>query len=202
MLEPRLQHAITEVASRFAAAGVDYYVGGSLMLRLCGYHVEVGDIDVVVAAGARRQVMDALADLRIDEPQHVEPWRTAWLLRTDLDTVAGSVRLDIIGELAIVIDGELARFPFAPSSQVALGDVRLPLGDVAAWYHLYRVHNPARAALVASRLSDEEIMAAARRLSIDHVFSPTLIVRIASDLRSTSRDGSEIGNGPGQKAFE
>jgi hypothetical protein len=35
-------------------------------------------------------------------------------------------------------------------------------------------------------LSDDEIMGAAQRLSIDHVFSPTLIVRIGtgSALRS------------------
>jgi hypothetical protein len=183
MLEQRLQEALADVARRFAAAGVDYYLGGSCMLRLYGYDVVVGDVDVVVPGDARPRVMQALANLEIDQPQSTEPWRTGWMLRTGLETTEGSVDLDIMGDLAIEIDGEVARFPFAAHDRFNLGDMLIPLGDIAAWYHLYRVHNPARAALIAGRLSDEEIMAAARRLSIDHLFSPTLIVRIGDGPR-------------------
>lgn len=180
MLEQRLQDALTDVVRRFAAANVDYYVGGSLMLRLRGYELVVGDIDVVVSADARLQVMQALDGLEFDTPHSSEPWRTGWLLQTTLGTGSGSVDLDVMGGLAVVIDGEVAHFPVAPERRVDVDGDLVPLGDVAAWYHLYRVHNPARAAVVASRLSDDEIMAAARRLSIDHLFSPTLIVRISS----------------------
>ncbi len=179
-LEPRLRDALTDVARRFAAADVDYYLGGSLMLRLRGYEVGVGDIDVVVGAADRMRVVQALETLDTRTQHGGEPWRTEWLLRTTIETDSGSVGLDVMGGLALVIDGEVARFPVTYRDHVDLGDCRVPLGDVAAWYHLYRVHNPARAAVVAGRLSDDEIMAAAEWLSIDHVFSPTLIVRIGS----------------------
>jgi hypothetical protein len=186
MLERRLQDALVEVARRFAAADVDYCLGGSLMLRLCGYEVAVGDIDVYVSADVRRPVTQALRGLDVKEVQGSEPWRTRWLLRTELETGSGSVGLDVMGGLALVIDGEVTRFPATAQRHVEVGDQRVPLGDVAAWYHLYRVHHPARAAVVAGLLSDDEIMGAAQRLSIDHVFSPTLIVRIGtgSALRS------------------
>ena len=180
MLEVPLRDALTEVARRFAGAAIDYYLGGSLMLRLRGYEVAVGDIDVVVAADSHAQVVHALAGLPISEPLSREPWRTGWLLRSDIATVAGTVGLDVMGGLALLIDGELARFPVAATAHAEVGDFCVPLGDVAAWYHLYRAHNPTRAALVASKLSDDEIMAAAQRLSIDHMFSPTLIVRIGT----------------------
>ena len=180
MLEPRLRDALTDVTRRFAAADIAYYLGGSLLLRLRGYEVMVGDIDVVVGADDRLRVVRALESLDVSTPQSSEPWRTGWLLRTAVKTDSGSVGVDVMGGLALVIDGEVAQFPVAPRGHVDLGGYRVPLGDVAEWYHLYRVHNPARAALVAGRLSDDEIMAAAERLSIDHVFSPTLIVRIGT----------------------
>lgn len=178
MLEPRLRDALAEVARRLAVDDVRYYVGGSLMLSLSGYDVAVGDIDLVVSADARPQVIAALAGLQLDEPESKDPWRTKWLLRTALETASGIVSLDVMGDLALVIDGEVVRFPVAPRRHVTVGEHRVPLGDLAAWYHLYRVHNPARAAVVAAKLSDGEIMAAAHRLSLDQAFSPTLIVRI------------------------
>lgn len=178
MLESRLQDALIDLAQRFAAADVDYYLGGSLMLLLSGYDVAVGDIDVVVAAESRPQVVDALAGCEIGTPPSREPWRTGWLLRTTLATTSGSVGLDVMGDLGLVIEGTLVRFPTAPERHVDVGGNLVPLGNVADWYHLYRVHNPARAAVIAAGLSDDQIMEAAQRLSIDHLFSPTLIVRI------------------------
>jgi hypothetical protein len=180
MLEPRLRDALIDLAQRFAAADVDYYLGGSLMLYLSGYDVSVGDIDAVVAAGSRPQVVDALAGHEIGTPPSREPWRTGWLLQTTMETASGSVGLDVMGDLGLVIEGTLVRFPVAPERHVDIGGNLVPLGNVADWYHLYRVHNPPRAAVVAGGLSDDQIMEAARRLSIDHLFSPTLIVRITT----------------------
>ena len=191
MLERRLLDPLTEVARRFEAGDVEYYVGGSLLLRLCGYDVPVGDIDVVVPADSRSRVRRALDGLDLEAPASSDPWRTSWLLRATVETGSGSIGLDVMGGLALVIDGEVARFPFAPGRRVDLGTHLVPLGDTAAWYHLYRVHNPARAALVAGRLSDAEIMDAARRLSIDHTFSPTLIVRIEPSSESGMTKATE-----------
>lgn len=180
MLPEDIKTALVDLARRFELAGVAYRLGGSAMLRLAGIDVAVNDIDVVVEAPARSGVIEALADLGLEEPTSSEPWRSDWFLRTKVVTSGDPVGVDIIGGMALVIDGVVVRFPFEPSHLVRIDEIDIAVAPLAQWYHLYRVHDSSKAAVVASHLQDGEIMAAASDLGIAHVFSPTLIVRIGN----------------------
>ena len=184
MLPDPINTALAELAERFAAAGVGYCLGGSAMLRLYGIDVEVGDIDLVVAADSQPAVRQVFADRSIRKPDGADPWRTEWFLRTDWPVGTETVGIDILGGLALIIDGELARMPFVAATEVAVEGSMVPLAPLGHWYHAYRAYDPAKAALVAGQLSDDEIVAAADELAIGHLFSPTLIVRIGNGLRS------------------
>ncbi len=74
--------------------------------------------------------------------------------------------------------GSVVEIPMRGGRNVTLGGRDFPLASLGHWYHLYRVYDPAKAALIAGALSDEAIMVAAGDLQIADTFSPTLIVRI------------------------
>lgn len=179
MLPEPIQSALMGLAACLEDAGVAYRLGGSSMLRLAGLDVPVGDLDVVVEGSSRAAVESILPTFR--EPSSSEPWRSTWFLRADWPVADGSVAIDVIGDLALVVDGKPIDFPFAAGSYVNVGGVRVALAPLRHWYHLYRVHDPAKAVLIAGRLSDEDIMAGAAELGIADIFSPTLIVRIGND---------------------
>lgn len=176
-----IEIGLADIADRFDRAGVGFWIGGSLMVRLSGLDVAVHDIDVVVARSARDEVVDAMHGIDLIEPPTRDPWRSAWFLQAKMPTAAGLVKVDLVGEMALMIDGECAVFPADPTSFVSVAGLSLPLGSLAQWYHLYRVHDPAKAEVIAGRLSDEEIIMAAEELGIASGFSPTLIVRIGNE---------------------
>jgi Fe-S cluster biogenesis protein NfuA len=180
MLPTGIQTALLEVVSRFNQAGIVYEVGGSVMLRLAGLDVPVGDVDIVVGADSRADIVASISDRQLEEPTSRDPWRTAWFMRTGWPVDDVEVGVDIMGGLALVIDGELAQFPVGMGTTAIVGGITIPLGSLPHWYHLYRVHDPTKAALLAARLTDAEILAAAADLQISQVFSPTLIVRIGN----------------------
>ena len=155
-----------EVSRRFDNAGVAYVVGGSTMLRLSGIDVTVGDIDVVVAGSDRAAVDVAIEGLIVEFPDRREPWRTEWLVRGTLETPAGSVALDVMGGLALIIDGKHIRFPLVVERRETVGGYEVPLACLAHWYHVYRVHNPDRAMLIRKHLDEATLERAARDLSI------------------------------------
>ena len=175
VLTPQLQFTLVEIVDMFEAAGIDYYVGGSVMLALLGFDVEPEDIDFVVDEAVRSQV-ELVFDEAAKEPTR-GPWRSSWLLRTSWEGRS----IDVMGNLALEIDGSLARFPLVAEQQTRVGDAVVHLGPLRHWYHLYRVHNPARAEMIAQVLGDDEIMLAAAELGIADSFSPTLIVRIGNE---------------------
>lgn len=177
-LPPEIEDMLLSVARLLGAAGVAYQVGGSALLRLSGLDVTVNDLDIAVAAEDRVDVVRALAGWQLDSPPSHEPWRTGWLLRATPPAGEGTASLDIMGGLALVIDGAVVDFPMTVGRNIDIGGVEVELARVAHWYHLYRVHNPAKAALAAGLLSDDEILVAADDLQIADTFSPTLIVRI------------------------
>lgn len=174
-LAPRLQSTLAEIAGIFEAAAIDYYIGGSVMLALRGFDVEPEDIDFVVAGAARPQVETIFAEAVTEVAQ--DPWRSGWLLRTKWD---GS-SIDIVGDLALQIGRSIARFPIVAEDHARVRDVIVPLGPLRHWYHLYRVHNPSRAEMIATVLDDGEIISGAADLGIAGSFSPTLIVRIGNE---------------------
>ena len=177
-LPAEIEEVLLRVVRLLRSVGVAYQVGGSALLRLSGLDVPVNDLDIAVAAADREDSLRALVGWQLDSPPSHEPWRTDWLLRaTPLDGES-TASVDIMGGLALVIDGGVADFPMAVGKTVDIGGIEVELARLAHWYHLYRVHNPAKAALAASLLSDDEILAAADDLQIADTFSPTLIVRI------------------------
>jgi Fe-S cluster biogenesis protein NfuA len=91
------------------------------------------------------------------------------------------VGIDVIGDLRVGIDDAIAHFPVMVERWIPLGGVDIAVAPLRHWYHLYRMHRPERAALIATMLSDAEILAGAHELGIGDVFSPTLIVRIGNE---------------------
>ncbi len=174
-LAPRIQSALVEIIGLFEAAGIDHYVGGSVMLALRGFDVAPVDIDFLVA-GADRSLVETIFADTATEPDR-DPWRSSWLLRTSWD----GNPIDVMGDLALQIDGAEARFPLVADNHTRVRDVVVALGPLRHWYHLYRVHNPARAEMIATVLGDDEIVAGAAELGIAESFSPTLIVRIGNE---------------------
>ena len=181
MLPEPIQSALVGIARRFEAAGIPYALGGSAMLRLAGFDVGVNDIDIVVDGSSQAAVVAMLPNYT--EPQSTDPWRSSWFLHTEWPLAHSTVGVDIIGQMALIIDGTEVVFPFDADTVVSVGGANVPLVPLRHWYHLYRVHDPAKAVLVAQRLGDEEIMTGATELGISDIFSPTLIVRIGGDSR-------------------
>ena len=165
-LPEHVRGGLGETARRFEEAGIAYQLGGSAMLRLSGFDIAVGDIDVVVAWADRDAVVEALEGLAIEEPPRAGPWRTDWLIRATLDTGTTTVGLDAMGGLALMIEGVLVRFPLTIERSVAVDRWDIPLAPLAHWYHIYRVHNPAKAAQIRQRLDLATVRKAARELSI------------------------------------
>ena len=140
-LDEPLRSGLLEITRRLQGAGIEFQVGGSLMLRLHGYDIEPGDIDLVVGTDLRGEVERVLHDLPIEEPPHREPWRTDWFLRVTLSMPGGDVGVDVMGGLALFVDGVLVRLPESPATSVAVEGTEIPLASRADWYHLSRVHN-------------------------------------------------------------
>ncbi len=179
-MPPKLIHsALVEIAGLLDAAGVEYYIGGSAMLSLEGFDVPVGDIDLVVAAESRPLI--ELIFIEHQVRQSKLPWHSSWLLGATWGTGDEAIAIDIIGDLALEIDGVIAQFPIAGLETVSVGDTEIKLGPLRHWYHLYRVHSPEKAKMIAGWLTDEEIMTGAAELGISDSFSPTLIVRMGNE---------------------
>jgi Fe-S cluster biogenesis protein NfuA len=179
MLPEPIHDALIAITRRLSKAGVPFYVGGSTMLRLAGFDVTVRDIDLVVA-GSHRSTVPALFH-GIEDVESKEPWQSAWLLRGSEGDGEAALGIDVIGDLRLRIDGAIASFPLEAAVSTTVGGVTVPVGPLHHWYHLYRIHAPHKAQLIASRLTDEEIIRGAGELGIGEVFSPTLIVRIGNE---------------------
>ena len=179
MLSQPIRSVLADLATRFELAGVPYVLGGSAMLRLNGLEVTVGDLDIVVDGSSRHAIESMLGEF--SEPPSREPWRSQWFLRSEWSVAGASVPVDIIGDMALMIDGEETGFPFDVERYADIGGASIPLAPLRQWYHLYRVHDPLKAILVAEQLSDEEILEGAAELGIGNTFSPTLIVRIGNE---------------------
>jgi Fe-S cluster biogenesis protein NfuA len=179
MLPESMSVALAEIATRLDSAGIAYCIGGSAMLALAGFDTSVGDIDVVVDRSSRDEVERVFSDHY--ERQSAEPWRSEWLLRARWRVGDSVVGVDVIGGLGLMVDDSLARFPVVHSTTAVVDGVDVALAPIAHWYHLYRVHSPDKAEMIASILTDDEIVGAAGELGIGDIFSPTLIVRIGND---------------------
>ncbi len=169
-LGPRLDEpvrtALGAVAERLAEYRIDYALGGSLLLRLSGYDLPVGDIDLVTASPAA-PVVAAMAGWQptIREPRSA-PWDSEWFATARWSDGAAAVGIDIIGGPVIVVGAHRARLPTDPVRTVGVDGHRIPLGDVGAWYHVYRVIDPPKADLVARLVSGVELAAIARRMGL------------------------------------
>ena len=179
MLPESMSVAVAEIANRLESAGIAYCIGGSAMLALAGFDIPVGDVDVVVDPSAREEVERVFPDHY--ERQSAEPWRSEWLLRARWRVGDNAVGVDVIGGLGLMVDDSLARFPVVHRTTAVVDGVAVALAPMAHWYHLYRVHAPFKAEMIASSLTDDEIVGAAGELGIADTFSPTLIVRIGND---------------------
>jgi len=179
MLPEPINTALAAVARDLAAAGIECYVGGSAMLAIEGFDVAVGDLDIVVPAASRPQIEALFPEA--EQLESHEPWRSEWLMRAEWSDGEAAVPLDLIGDLGLLIDGVVAAFPLV-GERVDIGDgASVVLAPLRHWYHLYRVHAPEKAAMIAEWLTDSEIVAGAAELGIGSIFSPTLIVRIGND---------------------
>lgn len=179
MLPAVIETVLVAIVHELEDRRVDYCVGGSVMLGLNGFDVTVGDIDIAVPAAAR-DLVEPIFPVRT-EREKTDLWRSDWSFRTERVVGSQQVGVDVIGGLRLLVDAEEASFPVMAERWVAVGDVDVAVAPLRQWYHLYRMHQPGKAAMIASRLSDAEIVAGARELGIGATFSPTLIVRIGNE---------------------
>jgi hypothetical protein len=168
-LAPQLRAGLAELARRLDHHEVPFLLGGSAMLVCRGIDVAVGDLDIWVS---RHQLNAVLAALEPDHPvirrEPRPPWQSAWLVRARLCSGAGSVAVDIIGDLAIEIGGVVARFPIDVDTAevVDVDGWPVPIDSMWRWYHLYRLHDPGKAAQIYSVAGPGDLAGAAAELGL------------------------------------
>jgi len=165
MLASPISDALIEIVARLEHSEVEYCVGGSVMLALNGFDVEPGDIDIAVRGDARPAIVGMFAD-HIDRPR-TDLWRSEWALRAEWDVGGVPVGVDVMGDLRVNVDGVEAGFPVVAGRKVLVDGHDVVLAPLRHWYHLYRMHRPEKAAMIASLLSEEEIAFGARELGIE-----------------------------------
>lgn len=163
-LEPAVSAELAAVADALSTAGIAFLLGGSALLVLSGIDVPVRDLDLYTDQSDPGAVVVALRDWQCEvRGGGPEPWHSAWVLRANRGS---GISVDMIGGLAVMIDGELAQFPVAMAKWVEVAGRAVPLAPLAQWYHLYRVHNPAKADRIAAQIGPSELRAAAGALGI------------------------------------
>lgn len=166
-LAPRLRGALAEVARRLSHGDVPFVVGGSAMLACRGLDVVVGDLDICTTGDQLDVVLTALESLNpVVRREAPPPWRSTWLVRAAFP--GDNAAVDVIGDLAIDIDGTVARFPVDVdhADVVDVEGVAVAFDSMWRWYHLYMVHNPARAAQIADVAGPGDLEDAASELGL------------------------------------
>ena len=146
------------------------------MLACRGLDVSVADLDICTTNDRLDGVLAALESFNpVVRRGAPPPWRSTWLVRTELpdrrDDFASGGRLvgvDIIGDLAIEVDGGVATFPLDMdlADLAEVDGVSVPFDSMWRWYHLYRVHNPAKAAQIAAVAGPQVLERAAIALGL------------------------------------
>ena len=168
-LAPELRAGLAELAQRLYRREVPFLLGGSAMLACRGIEVVAGDLDICTS---RHQLNAVLAALESDHPvirwEPRPPWQSAWLVRARLSIGAGSVAVDVIGNLAIEIGGVVARFPIDVDTAevVDVDGWPVPIDSMWRWYHLYRLHDPGKAAQIYSAAGPGDLEGAAAELGL------------------------------------
>ena len=153
--QDRVLEALEDVAQRLA--GVSFVLGGSAMMACRGMSVEVGDLDLLVAAEARAEVLKRIPDATAppsDEVNYCSAWRLAFR--------AGELEVEVIGDFCFIDRGQRFTVPTVGSGDVVAG---VELAAVAPWVVFYRTHNPAKAALLEPLTSALEIERAAASMA-------------------------------------
>ncbi len=165
-LSDPVRAALGAVADRLARHRIGYALGGSLLLRLRGFDVTVGDIDLVTAA-SRTPVVAALAgwDPTVRDPRSA-PWDSEWFVTAQWSDGAESVGIDVIGGPVISVGGHRAGLPTVAERTASVDGRRIPLGDVRGWYHVYRIIDPPKADLIAGSSSAAELAEIAVRMGL------------------------------------
>ena len=114
MLSPLLSSSLEGVTRSLDDAGIRHVLGGSAMLRLSGYQVEVEDLDIVVTETVPAAIAAALPALEVAPQPTTDPWRSNWFVKTELDGVS----IDIIEGLVPPLSG-LRPGPGGPRSIAA-----------------------------------------------------------------------------------
>ena len=136
--EPRVLEALQDVARRLA--GVSFVLGGSAMLACRGIPVQVGDLDLMVGAEARADVLQRIPDATAspsDDVHYCSAWRLAFR--------ASGMEVEAIGGFCFIDGGRRFVVPTVGSGDVVAG---VELAAVAPWVVFYRTHNPEKAALL------------------------------------------------------
>ena len=166
-LAPRFRGALADVARRLSNGDVPFVVGGSAMLAARGLDVTVGDLDICTTGDRLDAVATALESLNpVVRREPPPPWRSTWLVRAAFPGDVTAV--DVIGDLAIDVDGAVARFPvaFDHADVIDVAGVAVAFDSMWRWYHLYTVHNPARAAQIAAIAGTGDLENAATELGL------------------------------------
>ena len=147
-MEEHTHRVLRLLARHFGAAGIPWQLGGSGLLFAHGLVDRVGDLDLVSPAAARAELEAVLLDLgagNLDfgapqEPGFVSGWRCRCRVRGQ--------ELDLSGEITLEIEDRVVRFPFRSGAVWDLDGAVIPLAPAEQWLLIYRLHNPARAAVL------------------------------------------------------
>lgn len=154
--EPRLLEAMEDVARRLA--GVSFVLGGSAMMACRGIPVQVGDLDLMVGAEARADVLQRIPHATTppsDDVNYCSAWRLAFRAR--------GMEVEAIGDFCYIDRGRRFAVPPVGSGDVVAG---VELAAVAPWVVFYRTHNPEKAALLEPFTTAGEIERAAVSMAL------------------------------------
>jgi hypothetical protein len=165
LLPPPVAAALERATVALDGAGVPCAVGGSALVRMLGGEVAVNDVDLLVAAADREAVVTALEPwsptVSAGGP---DPWHSAWRLGCRFHP--GAVPLDVVGGMRLRIGATMVPVE-GTAATVRVGATEVLVSDPAVWVLVYRVVDPARAALLERLVGDDAVLRAAERMGLD-----------------------------------
>jgi hypothetical protein len=143
-------------------ASVEWRLGGSALLAVVGIDVRVGDLDVTVPADALDEVLAACERWVVDTSvgDAPAPWCSDWLTTLSVD----GAEVDVIGGFCVAGPAGRVAVPQDLGGHLDLDGIDVPLADPAVWWWVYRAYRPAKAAMLAEVVPEEQRAAVERRL--------------------------------------
>lgn len=154
-LSARVAGALDEVALRLE--DLPFVLGGSAMMACRGIPVTVGDIDLLIAGSQRSAVAGRIPDATFTSSDHPD-FCTSWRVEFE----AATMPVEVIGDFCLYSGDHRLAVPAIGAGERVHG---IELAAVAPWVVVYRVLNPAKAALLEPLTTADDIARAAESMT-------------------------------------